>query len=246
MTSSFVHMGLVYAPDRFKGMDQFRVLILVLASDTEPLYCKLQSIWKTVSHPRADILFLKAHPNLHGEDFLHENTITSGCQETLKSVYEKQMRSFKLLRPMLGNYAFVFRTNLSSFLDIPKYLDFCSMLPRAGVYSGVAGYDYNTRFASGSGFTITPDLIHRLVEENPPEVFLDDVSIGAAISRWGVSIIPAPRLDLTSDGGWLLRPAPYTGPTFHRRIKTDNRESDAETLLSLFQEPRSSFLDKVK
>ena len=215
-------------------MDSFRVLILVLASDTEPLYCRLQSLWKMVSHPRADILFLKAHPNLRGDDFIHENTAYIGCPETLDAVYEKQMRCFKLLLPRLGDYAFVFRTNLSSFLDIPAYLEFCTTLPRTGVYSGVVGHADTIPFASGSGFTLTPDLVRRLVDENPPEVFLDDVSIGAALKAWGVPVHPAPRFDRTEDGRWALHPAPYAGTVFHRRIKTSNRENDCRTLLSLF------------
>jgi len=176
-------------------MDTLRILILVLASDTEPLYCQLQSLWKTASHPRADILFLKAHPNLRVDDFLHEQTIYIGCPETLDAVYEKQMRGFKLLLPRLKDYTFVFRTNLSSYLDIPKYLRYCETLPRTQVYAGVLGAHGEHRFASGSGYTITPDLIERLVRENPPEVYLDDTSIGSALARWGVPFVETLRAD---------------------------------------------------
>lgn len=225
-------------------MESFRVLILVLASDTDPIYCKFQVAWRQASHRRADILFLKAHPNLQGEDFLCGNTVWIRCEETLDRVYEKQMRAFRVLRPMLENYAFVFRTNLSSFVDIPQYLDFCNTLPRTRVYSGVVGHDKGTSFASGSGFTITPDLIQRLIDENPPELYLDDVSIGAAMQSWGIPILPAPRVDRTSDGGWLLHSSPHSTLVFHRRIKTDNREADVQTLTTLFQK-RSSFLLKL-
>jgi hypothetical protein len=216
-------------------MSTFRVLIVVLASDTEPIYCKLQSVWKRVSHPRTDILFLKAHPNLRGDDFIHDNTLYIGCSETLDSVYEKQMRGFKLLLPRLKDYAFVFRTNLSSYINIPHYLEFCETLPHTGLYSGVVGCHNEVCFASGAGFTITPDLIHRLVDENPPEVFLDDASIGTAIAAWGVQILPAPRADCILNGEWLLHASPYSGPLFHMRIKTDNRENDYTYLLSLFE-----------
>lgn len=226
-------------------MEPFRVLVLVLASDTDPTYRNFQQSWRQVFHPRADILFVKADPTAPGEDAMDGTTITIRCPETLDHVYEKQLRAFKLLGPRLHRYAFVFRTNLSSFVDIQLYLTFCTTLPRSGVYSGVIGYDYNTSFASGAGFTITPDLIHRLVAEQPPEVYVDDVSIGAAMQRWGVPIIPAPRVDRTSWGGWALHPSPYTGPVFHRRIKTDNRETDGQTLETLVrQHYQSSFLFK--
>lgn len=217
-------------------MSDFRVLVLVLASDTEPLYCKLQSLWRTASHPRVDILFVKAHPNLQGDDFVHENTIYIGCPETLDDVYTKQMRAFKLLLPRLTNYAFVFRTNLSSHVDLPIYLEYCETLPRSNVYRGVIGTHGETTFASGSGFTITPDLIERLVRENPPEVFVDDVSFGAAITSWGVPIVPAYREDYTP-GGWLAHANCPGGSRFcfHRRVKSPNRDDDVRVLTLLFQ-----------
>lgn len=224
-------------------MKPFRILILVLASDTEPLYCKLQSLWKTASHPRADILFLKAHPNLRGDDFLHENTILIGCQESLDSVFEKQMRGFKVLRPHLKDYAFVFRTNLSSYLDIPAYLRYCETLPRSEVYAGMAGDHDGVAFASGSGFTITPDLIERLVLENPPEVLLDDVSIGYAIAKWGVPVREASRLDYTP-AGWIHKGPQTEHPPFHRRVKTESRSDDLHVLAHLFKDRQSIVVDE--
>lgn len=224
-------------------MSDFRILLLVLASDTDPLYCKLQSLWRTASHPRADILFLKAHPNLRGDDFLHENTIYIGCPETLESVYEKQMRAFKLLLPRLKDYAFVFRTNLSSYVDPLKYLEYCEMLPRREVYRGVIGVHDDIRFASGSGYTITPDLIERLVQENPPEVLLDDVSVGYAIAGWGIPIVSAAREDYTPYG-WVRHAGPAFEPLFHRRVKTDDRNADLRILTFLFENGKPVVVDK--
>lgn len=210
------------------------MLIIVLASDTEPVYCRFQDAWKLASHPRADILFLKAHPDIQGGDFISNDTIFIRCRESHSTVHEKQLRGFRALLPRLANYAYVLRTNLSSFIDIEKYLAFCETLPRTGVYSGVIGYHPRTRFASGSGFTITPDLIHRLVRENPPEIEVDDVSIGGAITSWGVPIIPAPRFDYASSDPSLPDPD-IPSNVFHHRIKTSNRQHDAELLTRLFR-----------
>lgn len=158
------------------------------------------------------------------------------CEETLDNVYEKQMRAFRLLRPRLSQYAYVFRTNLSSFVDLSLYLAFCERLPRTKVYSGVIGVDNGIHFASGSGFTITPDLIERLLDENPPEVLLDDVTLGKAITSWGILIIPAPRIDyVTDDGQAMLHTSPIPCIPFHRRIKTSDRWKDVELLRHLFR-----------
>lgn len=215
-------------------MSQFRVLIIVLASDTDPVYCRFQEAWRLASHPRADILFLKAHPDIQGGDFISNDTIFIRCRESLDTVYEKQMRGFRVLRPRLNDYAFVFRTNLSSYIDISKYLKFCETLPRLKCYSGVVG-DYNdVKFASGSGFTISPDLIRRLVDENPPEIHWDDVSIGGAIAGWGIPIIPAPRVDFLTNV-IVYTPDVNINEIFHARIKTHDRQSDAHTLMGLFK-----------
>lgn len=213
-------------------MERFRVLILVLASDTDPIYCAFQAAWRRISHPRADVYFLKAHPNLQGDDFVYGDTVFIKCEESLATVYEKQLRAFRLLQPSLAQYAFVFRTNLSSFVDIPLYLAACTKLARTGVYSGVIGTHDGISFASGSGFTITPDLVQRLVDETPPEVFVDDVSIGKAMMSWGVPILPAPRIDIL-DGGIFLHRVQDQPDVFHVRIKTRDRLSDAQTLLRL-------------
>ena len=224
-------------------MADFRVLILVLASDNEPFYCKLQTLWRRVHHPRADIVFLKAHPNIQGDDFIHENTIFIKCEETLQKVYEKQMRGFKLLLPRLDEYRFVFRTNLSSYVDIPKYLEYCETLPYENVYRGVVGYHEGIPFASGAGYTITPDLIRRLVTENPPEIFLDDVSIGCAIYNWRIPVIEAPREDYTSSG-WLLHSSSFS-QIFHRRVRSENRDDDLGVLTLLFENSQAIVVDKL-
>ena len=224
-------------------MTNFRVLIIVLASDNEPLYCRLQELWRTLHHPRADIFFLKANPNIQGDDVIYEHTITIKCEETLEKVYEKQMRGFRLLLPRLDEYRFVFRTNLSSHIDIPKYLEFCKTLPSENVYCGVIGVHAGIPFASGAGYTITPDVMRRLVQENPPEIFLDDVSVGHAMHKWGIPILSAPREDYVTTG-WLRHDSPNQ-PLFHRRVKTNNRDDDFKILKLLFENSQTVVIHKA-
>lgn len=215
-----------------------RILMLILASDTAPEYREFQEIWRVymTRTPGVDCYFYKGDPALSQDSLLEGDTLHIKIDESLSHVYEKMMRAFQYFEPVLSNYDFVFRTNLSSYLDIPAYREFCSTLPRSGVYSGVVGSHGGISFASGAGFTMTPDLIRRLVAEHPPEVYLDDVSIGAAVQRWGIPVLPAPRLDLSSSGKWILHRSPYAGPVFHRRIKTDHRETDVQTLQTLVRQ----------
>lgn len=175
-----------------------RVLVLVLASDTEPVYREHQRLWRTYmqSNPSVDCYFYKGNPALESEAELRGDTLFLRIEDTLDTVYEKTLRAFAFFRPRLSEYAYVFRTNLSSVVIFDRYLEYCKTLPRTQFCSARVGDESTCLFPSGSGFTLTPDLVCRLVDEQPPLHIQDDVSIGRALKDWGIPITPAPRVDL--------------------------------------------------
>lgn len=175
-----------------------RVLVLVLASDTEPVYLKHQLLWRTYmqSNPSVDCYFYKGDPTLESEAELKGDTLFLRIEETLDTIYEKTLRAFAFFRPRLSEYACVFRTNLSSVVIFDRYVEYCTTIPRTQFCSARVGHASTCLFPSGCGFTLTPDLVCRLVDERPPLHTQDDVSIGHALKEWGIPITPAPRVDL--------------------------------------------------
>lgn len=214
---------------------QPRILVLILASDTNPLYCQFQELWKQYmnSAQNIDCYFYKAHPNLSEEAFVSDkNTIFVKCEDTLDTCYEKLLRVLNFLKPNLSKYDYIFRTNLSSFVYFPHYIEFCKSLPKANCCSALIGTtDYGLEFPAGAGFTLTPDLALRLLEQPPPLEVQDDVSVGRALNTWGIKIIPAPRMDILLE---VQLPEVYCANTtdisvFHYRLKNleGKRELDS-------------------
>lgn len=211
-----------------------RILVLILASDSSHEYVEFQAIWRMYMnhHPGIDCYFYKGDPTLQTEAILHGDTLTLRIEESLDTVYEKTMQAFRYFEPRLGKYDFVYRTNLSSFVDFEKYLEVCAGLPKTRCCAAFIGYDGDTQFPSGSGFTLSPDLVRRLVLENPPKVVQDDVTLGHVLHRWGIPIHGVNRVDYLDDQTGFLYWFPEM-PAFHYRVKSDDRKHDVRVLRAL-------------
>jgi hypothetical protein len=209
--------------------------MLVLASDTAPEYIEFQSIWRLYmqSNLNIDCYFYKGDPNLTEDAILDGDTLSIRIEDTLETVYEKTLRAFKFFVPRLDTYTFVFRTNLSSFVDFDKYIRFCDGLPTTNCCAAVIGYEGNIPFPSGSGFTLSPDIVRRLVQESPAKNVQDDVTIGTALRNWGIQIYRANRLDRYGDEWHWVYPPRNHELAFHHRVKTEDRNKDAQTLFEL-------------
>ena len=216
-----------------------KILMLILASDGSPEYRKFQELWRqyTKSNQHIDCYFYKGDPNLEEEAKLVDDTIYVKIEDTLDNVFDKLMMTLRFLSPRFHKYDFLYRTNLSSFVDFNKFVHFCTLLPRANVCAAVLGHHDGVLFPSGAGFTLSIDLVKRLVEENPPNFFLDDVTIGKAMSKWNVQWIRVNRLDYRGNDGWWYEHQPTPNEViFHYRVKTANRDDDCRVLSRLFIE----------
>lgn len=205
--------------------------MLILASDG-PIYKKFQDAWELYmkSNPHIDCYFYKGSSDIEG---LVGNTLYIKIEDTLDTVYEKTLRAFAFFRPQLHKYDFVSRPNLSSFVDFELYVRFCRRLPTTRCCAAVIGHhESGIPFPSGSCFTLSTDLVHRLVDEQIPKIEQDDVTVGKALLTWGINIRPVNRLDLQNDMRWRYF-YPPTEPVFHYRLKTDDRDRDVSKLLEL-------------
>ena len=181
-----------------------RILMLVLASDDGALYSGLQAIWKLYmdSEPKIDCYFIKDREGQE-EPFVLEGK--SLYIKTYKgyadndSLWIKTLRAFEYFQSTLDSYDYVFRPNLSSFIRFDAYLRFCKGLPRTGLYSGQVNTDYGLQYASGCGFTLSTDLVKRLIATPPKHFVIDDLTIGTAMRDWGIPIVEAPRHTIQPD-----------------------------------------------
>ncbi len=207
--------------------------MLILASDGNPEYIKFQEFWRTYtkSHPSIDCLFYKGNPSMEKDAELVNDTVYVKIEDTLDNVYDKLMMTLRFLEPSLRNYNFMYRTNLSSFVDFHKFVHFCSLLPSSNVCAAVIGEHEGIVFPSGAGFTMSIDLVKRLLQENHPRFYLDDVTIGKAMSTWNVQYVRVNRIDYKGNSVWVYEHQSSPNEiVFHYRAKTSNRDEDYAAL----------------
>lgn len=217
--------------------------MLILASDTDPYYCAFQILWRQYmnTHPNIDCYFYKGHPDLQTEALLvDKNTLLVKCHERFDTCYEKTLRAFTFFRPMYHTYDFIFRTNLSSFIVFDRYVNLVKNWPRTNFCSAMIGIvEDEIQFPSGSGFTITPDLVERLLDERPPLIVQDDVSIGYSLHKWMIPIHKVDRTDilLNEQVDMIKEYIENSDDIFHYRIKNiqGNREIDIKVMKLLLK-----------
>lgn len=213
-----------------------RILMLILASDAEPIHIEFQKSWRRYMHRNSQVecYFYKGDPNLDCESKIVDDTLWIKIQENLNNVYEKTVRAFKYFEKDLEKYDYVFRPNLSSFVAIDKYLQYCATIPKKRLVSGIIGNYNGFPYPSGCGFTMSSDVVAELVRDNPPNVYLDDVSIGKWLQTKSIPIHLAPRGDFTSG---LVASCITTSPfekLFHFRVRNPDRNLDIEIHNILF------------
>lgn len=96
------------------------------------------------------------------------------------------------------NFDFLFRTNCSSYVDIPGLRKHLADKPRAHYFSGFLGYLEGRPYASGSGYILTPDLVELAVKHRSKVDFPqcpDDAVLSYLLQDLGATLRPARRQD---------------------------------------------------
>jgi hypothetical protein len=183
-----------------------------------------------------DCYFYKGDPTISEKVKINyfTNTVTVSIEDTYSNIYEKTLRVFDYFYPKLSSYDFIFRTNLSSFIRFDKYIQLAMTFPKenfcSAIIGDIGGID-KTKFPSGAGFTITPDLVKRLCDERPSFISIDDVPIGYALQKWNIPIILSYRYDIKKNDHIET----FETDHFHFRLKTNNRSQDVINYKKLVQ-----------
>jgi len=203
-----------------------KILVLILASDNTSYYRDFQLCWKRYMnlYPNIDCYFYKGNPNIstpfHYND--NDNEIIIKLNDNYDTIYEKTLKVFEYFYNDLHKYDYVYRANLSSFIRFDKYLELCKSFQKTNFCSAIIGKYNNIYFPSGCGYTLSPDLVKRLVDEKPQYICMDDVSVGLALMNWKIQITPMERYDIKNNENINL----LNTNIFHFRIKTNNRIND--------------------
>ena len=175
-----------------KKVDNGRLLVLVLASDTSDVYISLQVQWRALMaaniQSHITILFLKSRDGL-SEVMRQGDTLWVPGKETLiPGVLVKTIEGFKWGVDKGFNY--IFRTNISSFLVVSGLYAWVTSQAIKRTYCGIVGWVGPTQsFVSGSGILLSKDVAAIVARmPNPLDSrIIDDVAIGIFLKLYGIS-----------------------------------------------------------
>lgn len=182
-------------------------------------------------------------------DKLENDNLELNCDDSLEGTAYKLFRAFEFIERNNIEYTHIYRTNLSSFLFIDKFIKYSSEISKT-FYGGVIGkfnkisilnrfhrisllsskfLKFQTiPYASGSGFFISKDLVNFLIHKKDLKFqYIDDVMIGNALLGREITFIT--RFDIANS----IENVPFDQYCYHIRLKSSDREIDANRLLLL-------------
>jgi hypothetical protein len=153
------------------------------------------------------------------------------------------LKTILALKYLLENYEFdfLFRTNTSSYLDVPSLLDFLETKPKENFYAGVVSSVLgNTRFASGAGILVSRDIVQRICDNS--EVWkhglVDDAAFAELVANLqdpSVELVDLPRLDFDSLGAAKSTKPEIIKDYFHFRCKADSAQETIDIMKHIFE-----------
>jgi hypothetical protein len=209
-----------------------KLIILILANDTD-LYLKMQEIWRTYMNSNKNIksYFIKYDENLQDNIILQNETILiKGRESLIPGCLDKTIKSIEYL---LKNteFDFIFRTNMSSVVDLNNLYDLLNKDIKCG---GVIGYtnnksfnsgtNDNQAFVSGAGILINKELCNILVEN---KMFLnynimDDIAMGELLIKKNINFTPLKRFEVYNyESNLNLITKDIIKDHYHFRCKSD-------------------------
>jgi hypothetical protein len=196
-----------------------------------------------------------------GGEYLVNNTLNLSADDSLPGTGQKLLKAFEFIEHEGFDYDYIFRTNLSSYVYVENLLRFVAQHQDDNLYSGLIGsynslfsfanrFDflrrvflipfrkYNLKFASGSGFLISSGNVRKVLSDTRNKLnLMDDVMIGECLSRHGIPIIPAPRIDMNDDkvtySKDIIESPDLIKTCHHIRLKSKDRSVDVNRFFLL-------------
>ena len=213
------------------------IIILIIASDAAPKYIAMQKLWKKYmnSYPNIKSYFIKNKQELDQDLVVNENENTiyvKGEESIIPGILHKTIKVFEYCAQHM-QFDFMYRTNLSSFIDLDKAYKYIQNNGHNFNYAGCGIYYYwnNPICASGCGFILSKKGLNTLLylkhllnyNEN------DDVAIGHVLIKI-YDIYDIKRYDVVNVNDKIFSQETTTN-IFHFRCKSDKNNNNTNTLL---------------
>jgi hypothetical protein len=210
-----------------------KVLVLVLAARAWPYPLLIRTIehtWASVDVDGASTLFY------YGGEQLEErgNRLYLPVTDALPAG-PKTVAAFEHVLAQ-HDFDFVFRTNASSYVDLPNLHAFAERHAQAErFYAGHRGMYGELPFASGSGYFLSRDLVQLTVNrrEQLDHSLPDDIALAALMRDAGVELVDVPRSGYKS--AREVRDVDTSQFLFRCKTESPSRIGDIRIMLTLHQ-----------
>lgn len=115
---------------KYQKKTKYDLIILIIASPS-PFYDDFTNLWKSYMErfPNAKIFFLYADDTIGSDVLIGEDRITYNCKESyIPGIFYKTIAGYFVCQKLF-DYKYVLRTNLSSFIHIPRLLAYLERQP---------------------------------------------------------------------------------------------------------------------
>lgn len=176
-----------------------KVLILILCCDCESdrytIENGISKTWNSESFNDAPTFYYFGNKTSCYHD---SSSIFTTCKEDYNLILLRTIEAFEYALNTF-EFDYIFRTNISSYVNKEKLVNWLKSKKRSNFYSGVIGNFHGIDFASGCGFAISRDLVRLLCDSKHclDHNLVDDVCFGNFLTK-KVNIVPAPRIDFAT------------------------------------------------
>jgi hypothetical protein len=193
-----------------------KVIILVLSTEFNPydlLEKSVRETWLNLNSNSVPVFFY--YGSNESENKIIDDKVYINVPETFGNITIKTLKMFEFIYKNF-EFDYLFRTNLSSYIDIDLLYSFLDDKPKLDFYSGLMGCHDGVDFCSGAGFFLSRNLVEIIVNNKNlyESSHMDDVIIAKILKEYGISPIKGDRFDFPSDNP----PMNY----FHYRVKENH------------------------
>ena len=212
------------------------IIILIIANDHPKYYHEMQTVWKKYMnlHPNIRSFFVKGN----AEEYVESETIyVKSGENYIPGILEKTVKSMEYIQ---NNYEYddIFRTNLSSFVDLYKLYEFVHLESTQSIeYGGIilTPSDIPFGYISGAGILFSRNTTEYIINNQSKLDYsiIDDVAFGKLlIPKFPIEFIN--RIELESVPDCIIKPI-RESPVFHFRCKTTNHFNTVNIMNRLCQ-----------
>lgn len=216
-----------------------KILMLVIACETHPLFKQLKVEWRKNTHPSVKTIFIQYSLNVNEIILVDDDTLFLPGTESFEGITRKTVESLEYFLQST-NFTHVIRSNLSSVWHYPRLISYLKTREMTGLFTGVMGMDNSRYFVSGAGMYMSRDVAELLVrnkEKVYTYLFQDDLAISYALDDLGVKMTSSSnRFDLVTPE--LFETNKYSIPRniHHFRLKqTTDRSVEPKFMRELIE-----------